>query len=75
MPHHGLVELIESRIGTLPTAVGDVLDALAVGEPLPLASLTRICDPAAIEDADVRGLITVGQSDAGIEVRVAHPLR
>ena len=69
-----LVELIETRIGTLPAPVGDVLDALAVGEPLPLASLSRICDPPAIEDADVRGLITLDQSDGGIEVRVAHPL-
>jgi len=27
----GLAELIESRIGELPTSVGDVIDALAVG--------------------------------------------
>lgn len=69
-----LVELIESRIGTLPTAVGDVVDALAVGEPIQLASLTRICEPDAIEGADMRGLIMLDQSDGGIEVRVAHPL-
>ncbi|HYR15098.1 MAG TPA: AAA family ATPase, partial [Mycobacterium sp.] len=36
----GLVELIESRIGDLPSAVGDVVDALAVGEPLDLALLS-----------------------------------
>ena len=36
----GLVELIESRIGALPTPVSDVIDALAVGEPIELASLT-----------------------------------
>jgi DNA-binding CsgD family transcriptional regulator len=69
-----LVALIESRIGTLPSAVGDVLDALAVGEPLHLTSLSKICDPAAIEDADVRGLISLDQSGEGTEVRVAHPL-
>ena len=69
-----LVELIESRIGTLPTAVGDVIDALAVGEPIKLTSLSRICDPPAIEDADIRGLITLDQSDGSIDVRVAHPL-
>src|SRR5262249_53736881 len=49
-----LAELIESRIGTLPDAVGDVVDVLAVGEPIELASLARIADPAAIEEADVR---------------------
>ena len=35
----GLVELIESRIGALPAAVGDVIDALAIGEPIELAAL------------------------------------
>ena len=40
----GLVELIESRIGALPTSVSDVIDALAVGEPIELGSLTRITD-------------------------------
>ena len=40
----GLVELIESRIGALPASVSDVIDALAVGEPIELASLTRITD-------------------------------
>ncbi len=69
-----LVELIEARFGTLPPKVGDVIDALAVGEPIQLASLTRICDPAAVEDADTRGLITFDKSDDGIAVRVAHPL-
>ena len=70
----GLVELIESRIGALPTSVGDVIDALAVGEPIELAALTRITDAAAVEDADTRGLITLEPVVGGVEVRVAHPL-
>jgi DNA-binding CsgD family transcriptional regulator len=70
----GLVELIESRIGALPTPVGDVIDALAVGEPIELAALTRITDSAAVEEADTRGLITLEPVGGGVEVRVAHPL-
>ena len=70
----GLVELIESRIGTLPGPVGDVIDTLAVGEPIELAALTRITDPAAVEEADTRGLITLESVAGGAEVRVAHPL-
>ncbi len=70
----GLVELIESRIGALPTPVGDVIDALAVGEPIELASLRRIADPAAVEDAERRGLIMLEPVVGGVEVRVAHPL-
>ena len=70
----GLVELIESRIGALPAPVSDVIDALAVGEPIELAALTRITDAAAVEEADTRGLITLEPVGGGIEVRVAHPL-
>jgi DNA-binding CsgD family transcriptional regulator len=69
-----LAELIESRTGTLPDAVGEVVDALAVGEPIELASLARITDAAAIEEADVRGLITLANVDGRLEVRLAHPL-
>ncbi len=70
----GLVELIESRIGALPAAVGAVIDALAIGEPIELAALGRITDPDAVEEADTRGLITLDHLDIGVEVRVAHPL-
>jgi DNA-binding CsgD family transcriptional regulator len=70
----GLAELIESRIGDLPALVSDVVDVLAVGAPIELATLSRITDPAAVEEADIRGLITLEPAGAGIEVRVAHPL-
>lgn len=70
----GLVELIESRIGDLPAPVSDVIDVLAVAEPIELTTLTRITDAAAIEEAETRDLITLEPAGAGIEVRVAHPL-
>ena len=70
----GLVELIESRIGALPRSVSDVVDALAIGEPIELATLRRITDPGAVEEADTRGLITLDPVAGGVEVRVAHPL-
>ena len=70
----GLAELVESRIGDLPALVSDVVDVVAVGAPMDLATLARITDPAAVEEADIRGLITLEPAGAGIEVRVAHPL-
>jgi DNA-binding CsgD family transcriptional regulator len=70
----GLVELIESRFGGLSQPVGEVIDALAVGEPLEMTTLRRIADAGAIEEAHVRGLITVDKFDSGIEARLAHPL-
>ena len=70
----GLVELIESRFGALSPSVGEVIDALAVGEPLDMTALRRIADPDAIEEANLRGLVTVDRVDDGLEVRLAHPM-
>ncbi|MHC9293249.1 LuxR C-terminal-related transcriptional regulator [Mycobacterium sp. LTG2003] len=70
----GLAELIESRIGDLPAPVADVIDAVAVGEPIELTALIRIAGRSAVEEADSRGLIAVESADHAVEVRVAHPL-
>ncbi|OBK39801.1 helix-turn-helix transcriptional regulator [Mycobacterium sp. 1245111.1] len=69
-----LVELIEGRIGGLPSEVSDVIDVLAVGEPIELGSLTRITDAAAVEQADLRGLIALDHVGGHVEARLAHPL-
>lgn len=71
---HDLVALVESRMGDLPAPVSDVVDALAVGEPIELSALTRITDPAAVEEADTRGLIRLEPVAGGVQVRVAHEL-
>jgi DNA-binding CsgD family transcriptional regulator len=70
----GLVQLIESRVGALPSLVNDVVDALAVGEPIELAVLERIADPAAVEEAETRGLVTLESVAGSVHVRLAHPL-
>ena len=70
----GLVELVESRIGDLPVAVADAMDALAVGEPIELAMLHRIASREAVEQADLRGLIRLAPGDDRVEVWLAHPV-
>lgn len=70
----GLVELIESRFGDLTPAVGDVVDALAVAEPLELSILQRITSVEAVEEANVRGLVALHDTGDGVEARVSHPL-
>jgi DNA-binding CsgD family transcriptional regulator len=69
-----LLELIESRIGALPPSVSDVVDLLAVGEPVELESLTRITDAAAVEEADLRSLVAMETVEERTQVRLAHPL-
>ncbi|MHC9296263.1 LuxR C-terminal-related transcriptional regulator [Mycobacterium sp. LTG2003] len=70
----GLVELIESRIGALPPSVGEVIDILAVAEPIQLSLLTSIVADSAVEEAEARGLIALDAVEGGVDVRVAHPL-
>ncbi|WP_083452855.1 helix-turn-helix transcriptional regulator [Mycolicibacterium goodii] len=70
----GLVQLIESRMGALPASVDDVIDVLAVGEPIALAALERIVDAAAVEEAESRGLVVLEPVMGGVQVRLTHPL-
>lgn len=69
-----LAESIEPRIGSLPAPVSDVIDVLAVGEPIGLRALMRITAPDAVEEAETRGLITLEPAAGGAVVRLAHPL-
>lgn len=69
-----LIELIESRIGAAPAAVGDVVDTLAVGEPIELEVLRTIAHPGAVEEAEAHGLISLQPTTAGIDVRLSHPI-
>lgn len=70
-----LRELIESRIGTLPREEADVLDLLALVEPLEVRTLARVGPLDSIEAAEADGLITIGSGvDGQLLVRLAHPL-
>jgi len=69
----GLADLIGTQIGALPSAVGMVLDFLAVGEPLTEQMLADLISSDAVEAAHTAGLITI--DDHGHHhTRLAHPL-
>jgi len=69
-----LVDLVDLRIGATPGPVLEVIDLVAVAEPLELAYLTALADAAAIEDAERRGLIMVSRTRPNTVVRLGHPL-
>jgi DNA-binding CsgD family transcriptional regulator len=70
----GLVELIDTRIGRLSDPIQDVVDVLAVGEPLGVALLGELTDSGAVERAEVDGLVSVQRDGRRLEARLAHPL-
>lgn len=70
-----LLELIDSQIGAIGDAAGEVIDIVAIAEPLELEYLTRLADSSAIEYCEQRGLITVSPPGVGVpRARVGHPL-
>ncbi|UMB69329.1 LuxR family transcriptional regulator [Mycobacterium paraterrae] len=69
-----LADLVDSRIGEAPEPVLQVLDLVAVSEPLELPLLTSLADPSAIEDAERRGLIAVSHGPPSSVARLGHPL-
>lgn len=69
-----LVDLVDLRVGAAPAPVLEVIDLVAVSEPLELAYLTALTDPTAIEEAERRDLITVSRTTPNGVARLGHPL-
>ena len=69
-----LAELLEARIAQVPMSVRDVLDALAVAEPLETGVLEAVAGPDALAEAESLGLISVDPSVRPASARLAHPL-
>jgi DNA-binding NarL/FixJ family response regulator len=69
-----LAELVETRIARAPRAVRDVLDALAVTEPLDTDVLAAVTDPDALAEAESLGLVRIDSHVRPAAVRLAHPM-
>lgn len=67
-----LVELVELQIGKIADDLRDVVDLVAIAEPIDRACLASLAGPKVIEEAEERGLIRV--SPGADMIRVGHPL-
>jgi DNA-binding CsgD family transcriptional regulator len=67
-----LIELVELHIGAVPEQMRDVVDLVAVAEPVHRSHLSEVVDRASLEGAEEQGLIHV--SPTGDTVYVGHPL-
>lgn len=68
-----LSELVSADMGELTRSVRNVVDLLALGEPIGLDALGMLTEPGAVELAEQRGLIRIGQTPP-LAARLAHPL-
>jgi AAA ATPase domain len=69
-----LIDLIETQVGAVPEGVLDVVDMVAVAEPLDLGLLSTLLDSEAIEAAERRGLIDITPHRHRAVVQIGHPL-
>jgi DNA-binding CsgD family transcriptional regulator len=69
-----LSELIEARLGRLTNGQREVLELLAMAEPLGSWVLDRLTWPGSTEALERLGLVVVEPAGRRLEVRLAHPL-
>ncbi|MFF5208019.1 LuxR C-terminal-related transcriptional regulator [Streptosporangium sp. NPDC000396] len=69
-----LRELIETRLGDVDDAEREVLELVALGEPLDADILTRLVPSSSVDRAEARQLITTDGERDRLVVRLAHPL-
>ena len=69
-----LIELIGARLGRLDTEVLELLEVLALAEPVDMQLLEPLADPQILVAADRKGLLLTDDTGQRIQVRLAHPL-
>lgn len=80
-PYYGatLVEVVDGWLAALGDASRTVLEVVACAEPLPAELLSKLADrgaldPAAVETAERRGIISCGYSGSRQVMRPGHPI-
>ena len=66
--------MVEAQMGLLRRPVRDVVDLLALGEPLDVEVISALTDPAAVEECEAYGLVSVERDDRRLHMRLSHPL-
>jgi DNA-binding CsgD family transcriptional regulator len=69
-----LHELIDARIGQLDPTVREVLEFVALGEPLGVHLLTDLTSAGAVERAEDRALVRTSTDGQRWQARLGHPL-
>ena len=69
-----LVELIEARLGRLDPGVLELMEVLALGEPIGAQLFERLAEPQILAVADRKGLLMTDAAGRRVQVRLAHPL-
>lgn len=69
-----LATLLDRDIGNLDAALLEVVDLVALAEPVAVSTLVELTSAGAVEVAEMRGLIRTDPSSDSLAARPAHPL-
>ncbi|MGE0214705.1 AAA family ATPase [Mycolicibacterium sp.] len=69
-----LAELVDARISRAPGPVRDVLDVLALAEPLDIDVVTALVGADSLADAETLDLVRIDTTASPPAVRLAHPM-
>ena len=69
-----LVDTVEARLVSVQSAGREVLELLALGEPLHLEVLESIVGPDAVGEMEIAGFVAFSRHREHMQVRLAHPL-
>jgi DNA-binding CsgD family transcriptional regulator len=70
----GVVDLVKGRLGRVTPEVEDLIELLAIGEPIGHAIIDTLCSPGALADAERDGLIVWQLAGVRREIRLVHPV-
>ena len=70
-----LVELIEARLGRLDPAVLELLEVLALGEPIGVQLFERLADPQVLAVADRAVILPRKNLAKGVGIFLFQPMR
>jgi DNA-binding CsgD family transcriptional regulator/tetratricopeptide (TPR) repeat protein len=73
-PSDRLVELVEARLEGLTAQERELLEIVALGEPLGPAELNGLTDESVAESLERKGLLRSSQEGLRLAIRLAHPL-
>src|SRR5438309_2933129 len=69
-----MIEVVQSRLATLTEQERDLVEALAIGEPLDARFAERLAPDEVLLQLESRGLIQLESTGGQAQVRLAHPL-
>lgn len=70
----GLAALLDNRLDEAGEDVLAALKLLALCEPLDIDALSELAGEAAVDGAELRGLIKIGHDGSAVNARFSHPL-